>query len=186
MQSGELTHFDGRPPARTGGRDYPGPAALDRLYATRNGWIRIQARPSDLPVLRRAGLLPAGQEAGDPALAEMLAGAFGRRDRDELVGLLTELGVPAVAARQVPELADGEAAAAGLLHRHERAGRTPYFVPGRMAAFGRTPQTAALMAPGLGGHTRQILAEVGYRPERIDALIAAGDVVEGPPANVEP
>jgi crotonobetainyl-CoA:carnitine CoA-transferase CaiB-like acyl-CoA transferase len=187
MQSGELTRFEGRAPAQTGGRDHPGPGPLDRLYETRNGWIRIQARPSDLPALRRAGLLPAGQEAGDPALAEMLAGALRRHDRDELIGTLTALGIPAVAARQVPELAeDTEAAAAGLLHRHDRAGGVPYFVPGRMAAFGRTPQTAALMAPGLGGQTRQILAEAGYRPERIDALVAAGDVVEGPPASIEP
>ncbi len=58
MQSGELTRFDGRPPARTGGADFRGPGALDRLYEARDGWVRLQARPGDLDALRSLGLLP--------------------------------------------------------------------------------------------------------------------------------
>ena len=72
-----------------------------------------------------------------------------------------------------------------MLHRHERASGNPYFVPGRLAAFGRTQQTAALVAPGLGERTRAILAEAGYDADRIEAVIAAGHVVAGPPLNLE-
>jgi crotonobetainyl-CoA:carnitine CoA-transferase CaiB-like acyl-CoA transferase len=187
MQSGELTQFEGRPPARVGGRDYPGPAPLDRLYATRCGWIRLQAQPSDLPALKRAGLLPPGPAAVDAALTAQLAASFGGYERDELIAMLTAYGIPAAAARPVAELAgDTAAMAAGLLHRHEREGGPVYFAPGRLAAFERTPQAAALLAPGLGAHTREILSEAGYDAARIDQLIAAGHVVEGPVLSLGP
>src|SRR5258708_27580379 len=54
MQSGELVRFDGRPPALRGGRDFPGPSALDRFYRVADGWVRLQA--SDFESLRAAGL----------------------------------------------------------------------------------------------------------------------------------
>jgi crotonobetainyl-CoA:carnitine CoA-transferase CaiB-like acyl-CoA transferase len=186
MQSGELTQFEGRPAARVGGRDYPGPAPLDRLYATRNGWLRLQARPSDLPALREAGLLAAGDGAREEDLAAQLMSSFSGYDTADVVGRLTALGVPAAAARAVRELADDpDIAAAGLLQGHERASGNPYFMPGRLARFERTQQTAALIAPGLGEHTREILAEAGYAADRVNQLIAAGHVVEGPPLNLE-
>jgi crotonobetainyl-CoA:carnitine CoA-transferase CaiB-like acyl-CoA transferase len=185
MQSGELTQFDGRPAAKVGGHDYPGPTPLDRLYATRNGWVRLQAQPSDLPALRQAGLLAAGS-AGDAELATQLTSSFSGCDRDEVIGRLTAAGIPVTAARSGPELLnDREIMAASLLQRHERASGNPYFVPGRLARFERTEQTAALVAPGLGEHTREILTEVGYDADRIDRAIAAGTVAEGPPLNLE-
>jgi crotonobetainyl-CoA:carnitine CoA-transferase CaiB-like acyl-CoA transferase len=138
MQSGELTQFDGRPAAKVGGRDYPGPTPLDRLYATRNGWVRLQALPSDLPVLRRAGLLT-GASGGDAELAAQLTSSFSGYDRDELIGRLTAAGLPVTAARSGPELLeDPEIMAASLLQRHERGSGNPYFVPGRLARFERT------------------------------------------------
>ena len=36
--------------------------------------------------------------------------------------------------------------------------------------------------PGLGEHTRQVLAEVGYPPEEIEALLESG-AVAGPAAD---
>jgi crotonobetainyl-CoA:carnitine CoA-transferase CaiB-like acyl-CoA transferase len=184
MQSGELTEFAGRPAARLGGRDFPGPGPLDRLYPTRNGWLRLQATESDIPALREAGLLATG--SSDDGMTEELAAALGGQDTAEIVARLTALGIPAVPARATPELAaDPALEAAHVLQRHERASGNPYFVPGRLAAFGRTQQTAALVAPGLGEHTRAILTAVGYDADRIDAVIAAGHVVEGPPLNME-
>ncbi len=144
MQSGELTQFYGRPPARTGGRDYPGPGPLDRLYATRNGWIRLQARPSDLPALRRAGLLPAGQEAGDPALAEMLAGAFGRagpRRADRRADRARRPG-------------GGRAPGAGTGRRRRGCG-------GRAAAPARTGRPGRLLRAGPDGRLRADTADRG-------------------------
>ena len=183
MQSGELTRFAGQPPARLGGRDYPGPDALSRLYETSDGWVRLQATPEDLPALRKLGLAP---EAADGQLAAELSAAFAKCQRDEVISRLGAAGVPAMPARRIAELvAEPEADGQGLLHRHERASGTPYFVPGRLAAFSRTQVTTALIAPGLGEHTRELLAEAGTDPAAVDELIANGRLVEGPPLSLE-
>jgi crotonobetainyl-CoA:carnitine CoA-transferase CaiB-like acyl-CoA transferase len=188
MQSGELTRFEGRPPARTGGADFRGPSALDRLYATRDGWVRLQAGPGDLAALRSLGLLPeppGGPAATDAELAAQLSAAFEAGARDDIVSRLTAAGIPAMPARGIPELAAPDADARGLLHQHQRASGQPYYVPGRLAGFSRTGQAAALTAPGLGEHTRELLAELDCDPARINELIAAGQLVEGPPLNLE-
>lgn len=194
MQSGELTRFAGRAPARTGGRDFPGPGPLDRLYQTSDGWVRLQAQPDDIPSLRELGLLPESASPHDapaPAdtdgqLAAALATAFAKSKRDDVVASLTAAGVPVMPARRIAELVSGtDADDLALLHRHERASGSPYFVPGRLAGFSRTQLDAALTAPGLGEHTRQLLAEVASDPARTDELIAAGKLVEGPPLNLE-
>jgi crotonobetainyl-CoA:carnitine CoA-transferase CaiB-like acyl-CoA transferase len=88
-------------------------------------------------------------------------------------------------ARRIPELADPEADGHGLLHEHQRASGQPYYVPGRLAGFSRTEQDTALTAPGLGEHTRELLAELDCDPARVDELIAAGQLVAGPPLNLE-
>lgn len=44
--------------------------------------------------------------------------------------------------------------------------------------FGRQPRHAAMPAPLLGQHSREILADLGYTPDDIDALLAAGSVQE--------
>ena len=188
MQSGELTRFDGRPPARTGGADFRGPDALDRLYEARDGWVRLQARPGDLDALRSLGLLPeppGGRAAADADLASQLGAAFAASSRDDIIRRLTAAGVPAMPARRIPELADPEADGHGLLHEHQRASGQPYYVPGRLAGFSRTEQDTALTAPGLGEHTRELLAELDCDPARVDELIAAGQLVAGPPLNLE-
>jgi crotonobetainyl-CoA:carnitine CoA-transferase CaiB-like acyl-CoA transferase len=189
MQSGELTRFDGRPAPRSGGADFRGPAALDRLYETRDGWVRLQASTADLPALRELGLLPASPgdvAAGDATWSGQLSAAFAARDRDDVISRLTAAGVTAAPARAIPELAaDPDAGAHGLLHQHQRASGQPYYVPGRLAGFSRTRQDAALTAPGLGEHTRELLAELDYAPGRADELIAAGQLIAGPPLSLE-
>jgi crotonobetainyl-CoA:carnitine CoA-transferase CaiB-like acyl-CoA transferase len=184
MQSGELTRFEGRPPPRSGGADFRGPGPLDRLYATRDGWVRLQAGEASRPALQALGLLP--EPPGDGTLSGQLADAFAACDRDDIVSRLTAAGVPAGPARRIPELAgDPDASEHALLHEHRRASGQPYYVPGRLAGFSRTEQDAALTAPGLGEHTRELLAELGYDPARTDELIAAGRLVAGPPLNLE-
>lgn len=183
MQTGELVRFAGRPTAPLGGRDHPGPSALDRFYAVADGWVRLQA--PDAASLVRAGLLDAEPCAGDEGLATALAAALAGRTRAAAVHQLTAAGIPATPARRLWELLQDPAlAAAEAFHMYRFASGAPYFALGRFAHFSRTQQRAVLTAPGLGEHSRAVLAEAGLRLDEIDALVAQGTVVEGPPIAV--
>ena len=48
---------------------------------------------------------------------------------------------------------------------------------GRHARFSRTERGGTLVAPALGEHTDEVLAESGYEKERIEALLDAGVAV---------
>lgn len=181
MQSGELTRFEGRPPARVGGEDYRGPGPLDRLYAASDGWVRLQATTEHIPALNALGLL-----AGDTASEEELAVTFAARARDEIAQDLTERGVPVARARTIPELLEQPSVmGVELMQEQTRPSGVPYFAPGRLALFSRTQREGAMSPPGLGEHTRAILGEIGYAAARIDALLESGAAVEGPPMPLE-
>lgn len=199
VQSGELTRFAGREPAIYGGRDFKGPAALDRTYKTSDGWIRLQTDRSALPALRELGLLASDaptaasgnvptalDNAPDGPLATELAAGFATQRRDDIALALSRRGIPAVASRAIPELTrDSALMAAELLAPHHLAGGSLYYTPGRYAQFDRTDQKAVLLAPGLGEHSREILREIGYAPDRIDRLVESGAVVAGDPLRLE-
>jgi crotonobetainyl-CoA:carnitine CoA-transferase CaiB-like acyl-CoA transferase len=181
MQGGELLRREGRRPAQHGGRDHAGRGPLDRFYPVRDGWVRVQAGAPDLPALRAAELLPPARDGlaeADAALALALAGLT----RAEAVERLRAAAVPAAAARRFEELPDDpEVVAAEVVHAVDRDDGTRYFAPGRYARFSRTERRDVLLPPGLGEHSRAVLAEAGLGPDEIEALIRAGAVVEGPP-----
>jgi len=180
MQCGELLRCEGRRPAAVGGRDHAG-GPLDRFYPVRDGWVRVQAGPHDLPALRAAGLLPVDAsdlEEADAGLARAIVGLT----RAEAAGRLRGAAVPAAPARRFEELPDDpEVLAAELVHVLRREDGTPYRAAGRYARFSRTERRDALVAPGLGEHSRAVLAEAGLGPAEIEELVAGGAVVEGPP-----
>lgn len=168
MQSGEITQFDGRPPARTGGDDFAGPTDLDRLYRTADGWIRLQATPDQRGLLQSAGF-------GDD-----LEAAFLGSERDAAVAELTRLGIGAVAARQAAELVDDAVLRArDIIQEQSRPNGIPYYAPGRLASFSATGRLDAMSPPGLGEHSVEILATGGLEQSRINALIDSGVVITG-------
>jgi crotonobetainyl-CoA:carnitine CoA-transferase CaiB-like acyl-CoA transferase len=178
MQSGELVRFVGRSPARVGGGDYRGPAPLDRYHRTSDGWVRVQATPAQERALLASDfgeLLEAGRSpSGTPVTSE------------ELVKRLSERGIAAVPARRAAELVDDpRLVAAGAFHEHRRADGRPFFTPGRLAHFSRTQEVSTLTPPGLGEHTRDVLARAGLSDLEVDALIAEGAVASGEPFLVE-
>ena len=61
---------------------------------------------------------------------------------------------------------------------------TPYFATGRYARFSRTQEQAVFEAPGLGEHSREVLAEAGVSSAEIDQLIETGVVKQGGPFHV--
>jgi crotonobetainyl-CoA:carnitine CoA-transferase CaiB-like acyl-CoA transferase len=182
-QSEELIQFAGRPAAHVGGRDFPGPAPLDRSYRTADGWVRLQADPAAGPVqLRAAGLLDGPEPASDEEWTRRLAATLAPLRRDDVVRRLNDAGIPAVPARKMSELlTDPDYASVEALVTLDRGELGPTRAPGRYAWFSRTRNDAVLIPPGVGEHTTEVLAETGLTSEEIEALIAGGAVRQGNP-----
>ena len=181
-QGEELVEFAGRVDPPVGGRDFPGPGPLDRAYATRDGWVRLQADPAEAARLRVAGLLPdpAPEDADD--LAAALAASLAGLDRDAAVRRLTAAGVPAVPVRRLAELPDDpEYQAYAVLVPVTRPDGPPLTAPGRYALFSRTGRTDSLRPPGVGEHSREVLAGAGVDAAEIDRLLAEGAIRQGAP-----
>jgi crotonobetainyl-CoA:carnitine CoA-transferase CaiB-like acyl-CoA transferase len=185
MQSGELLRFEGRPPAEAGGADYRGPSPLRRYYRALDGWVRAEADDDLAAAPAVAAAL--GADPADPGqLAQALAGYAGGTSVSDLVAWLAKLGVPATEARRPGDLTgDDVLMTHEAFHAHRRADGRPFFTPGRWASFSRTQETRKLEPPGLGEHTRILLAEAGLSEAEIDALIGDGAVAIGTPFVVE-
>jgi len=149
-----------------------GSAANDRLFAALVETVGLPELASDSRfatnadrVANRAGLTP------------LLEERFATEDRATWIARLGEAKVPAAPVQDVSEVAAAEQTEAlGILQELPHA-----TVEGlRLAAFPvsfdgeRVEHRSA--PPGLGEHTREILAEAGYSSDEIEALLAAGSV----------
>lgn len=180
-QCEELIQMAGRPEPPIGGRDYIGPSAFERSYATADdGWIRVAIDPGSLGALVGAGLLASVPE-DEAGLAAALEASMGALPRDAVLEALRSAGVPAAAVRRQRELAaDPEYERAEIFNTLERQDG-PTLAPGRYARFSRTQVRGTLTPPGVGEHTAEVLAEVGYDDETIEDLAARGIVTLGSP-----
>ncbi|WP_236794730.1 CoA transferase [Amycolatopsis sp. GM8] len=172
LQSGELTTYPDAADSPAGAPDYKGPGRYDRMYPVKNGWIRMQAPDNDDT---RARLTAAfGGDLADALLA---------LEPDDAVAALTAAGVPAVRVRKIGDvIRDPRLLESEFLHLVPASdGRSFISAPGRYATFSRTGRFGPLVPPGLGEHSRAVLVEAGVAPERVDELVAAGDVAEGGP-----
>jgi crotonobetainyl-CoA:carnitine CoA-transferase CaiB-like acyl-CoA transferase len=185
LQGDELVSFSGRQVAVTGGRDFRGPSTLDRFYQTRDGWIRLQAR--DVAALSPAGFMPDPAPDGEDALRHALAAWFVSQSTADMLERLTAAGVPAAPARHLAELAhDSTWTELGAFQRFEREDGRVYNAVGRYAVFSRTQESHVLQAPGIGEHSREVLAEAGLAAEAIERLLADGIVLQGTPMLAAP
>jgi crotonobetainyl-CoA:carnitine CoA-transferase CaiB-like acyl-CoA transferase len=168
VQSEHLVRFAGRTPVPGGGRDFPGPGPLDRLYRAADGWVRL------------AG---AGEPKGDLAgLSDVVAGL----PVAEVLRRAASVGVPAVRARQPPELAgDHQLIRHGLLTVIEPDGSGAALVagPGHGLGLPGLDRPAPGPPPRPGEHSRAILLEAGLDPGEVEALERAGVVFSGGPAS---
>ncbi|MET1117014.1 MAG: CaiB/BaiF CoA-transferase family protein [Comamonas sp.] len=108
-------------------------------------------------------------------LSAMLRHEFAQRPRADLIAALDGAGVPCGAINSVPEVfEDPQVKARGMLKYvpHPCGVQVPQVsTPMR---FSQTPLQDLAAPPTLGQHSRQVLEELGYSAERIDALQAAG------------
>lgn len=112
------------------------------------------------------------------ALREELESAFEPYDRDRMVEMLVDSGVPAGPLQEIPDLLEDDhvearemLTTAHNLQRDEETtiARLPLRTTDWRPEVGDRP-------PKFGEHTRAVLSEVGYSDDEIDALLA-GDVV---------
>lgn len=109
------------------------------------------------------------------ALVAELDDAFGGLDFEDIARRLDEVDLvwaPVQTPAQVA--ADPQVAAAGALIDVEDGQGGTYRSPAAPARFPGADATVRPAAPGLGQHTREVLAEIGYAPAEIEAMLASG------------
>lgn len=169
------------------------PAALGGYFRTSDDrWFFIVVRgPTCFPAIMRAIERPdiSADPRFTPPIADIevvrelraiLDDAYGRMTRDEVGRRLTAEDVAWAPLASLDEVVnDPLANAAGCFTEtpHHRGGS--FAAPATPIRFPGLPTPPRRPAPHLGEHTRQILAEAGYSPDAIDAMLAAGAAVQG-------
>ncbi len=141
-------------------------------------WARL-CTALDLPALaedpRFNGMR--ARVANRKELDVILEGALGRRTSGEWVDTLNAAGVACGPIYTVDQVfADPQVKMANLVREVANAAWGPHKVLALPVHLSRTPAEVAHAAPMTGEHTREVLADLGYNTEAIDALLAAGVV----------
>jgi crotonobetainyl-CoA:carnitine CoA-transferase CaiB-like acyl-CoA transferase len=179
LQTGEIVRYEGRPPARQGGRDYLGTDPLDRFYRTIDGWVRVQApHPAEVTAesLATAGIgVDSARYAADPGAA--LGAALAGYTSDDAADRLNRARVAAVPARRVSGVVrDPQLLLSEFAHVRPGADGDCYATPGKLASFSRTPRFGPMRSPGIGEHARDVLRTAGLTDPEVDELIGSGTV----------
>src|SRR6266849_2905771 len=179
MQAAEMILAEGCPSPPAGGRDFLGPSACRRLYACSDGWICIAAAAEThaSALGRLAGAAVGLDDPAEGAAAEAVARAFGARSRAAALAELAAADVPAAPCLGFEELfADPLLHAAGCVVEQSHPVLGPLHMSGAFIDFEGMPPDLRRSAPLLGADGEEVLAELGYPPERIAALMDAGIV----------
>jgi crotonobetainyl-CoA:carnitine CoA-transferase CaiB-like acyl-CoA transferase len=186
--SDEVIDYEGRPPMRTADEGLFGLSAAYRLYETADGWmflacVRRREWEAFCDAVGRPDLRPAWDRAwaeGSPdaeRLAASVAAIFkGKPVADwEQLAAKHDLPLVAVEARLpgVYSLEDESLRDLGLMVRVHSPTYGEYWRHGGLHRFSDSPPTVGPWEP-VGGHTRSILAELGYDDAEIGRLIEAG------------
>ncbi|MBV9580429.1 MAG: CoA transferase [Chloroflexi bacterium] len=112
-------------------------------------------------------------------LLEILQAEFSKWSSIELCRRLWDAGVPVGPVNSLDEVyADPQVLAREMLQTIPHPGMSSGEVrlPGFPVKLSATPPSARRHPPRLGEHSDEVLAELGYTPEQIGALVAAGVV----------
>ncbi|CAM4278606.1 CaiB/BaiF CoA transferase family protein [Bordetella muralis] len=194
QQIGFASYFaTGALPARTGSAaPY---AAPNETYRTRDGWIMVAAyHPQRWQALCAVLGVPAleldpryannaSRVANRDALRATLTPLFQQRTTQAWMDLLIRhdiLCAPVASYEDVVHSPEYAASGIDSWMQHPVAGkvRMPGFAPGPTGAL--TGQGAAMAAPTLGQHNRQVLRECGYSVAEIDAMVESGALATAP------
>lgn len=171
-------------------KDQAGFDALDRIYPTRQGWLCISCR-DDRRFAALSQAIGAPELTRDPRfvtardrsqnnaeLQALLAPFFAARTAAEAFALLDAAGAPCEIARETSWVQnalwqDWAVASNRVIENTDSMyGHIRQF--GLFTHLSATPGRAVGAAPRLGEHTREILAEAGYSPAEVEAMLASG------------
>lgn len=112
------------------------------------------------------------------ALIRELEKATGAMGRYELEALLSGAGVPAAAVQSLQEFhRQPQTDTLDVITQIQQEGVGTYTVTNTPIRFSRTPVAPNASAAGHpGAHSREILQDLGYGPERVEELLASGAV----------
>lgn len=115
--------------------------------------------------------------ANRPALLAVLAEAFSSLTRAQAVAMLDSAGIVCGAVRAYDEIdRDEDVEASGILVQVADPGGEDYRVPGQAFTVDGARRHASAAAPVVGAHTVEILTDLGYSPDAIDAMYTRGAV----------
>jgi crotonobetainyl-CoA:carnitine CoA-transferase CaiB-like acyl-CoA transferase len=110
-----------------------------------------------------------------PALRAELEAALAKVDGEALATKLLGQGVPCGPVLTVPDVV----AHPHTKHRNMVVEKDGYRGVGTPLKLSRTPGSVRTTPPHFGESTREVLAEAGYSPAEIDALVASGVAFDG-------
>jgi alpha-methylacyl-CoA racemase len=171
--------FAGGAVPRRGELELAGGLACYRTYECADGWVALGAlEPKFWQALCRGlGRDDLLDRHMDPAVAGELEAVFATRTRAEWAAFDDDHGC---CLEPVLDLDEALARAGGDVVEVDQPGAAvPVRLLGPPVRLSRTPPDGSRPGPALGADTDAVLAELGYSPNEIDALRAAG-AVAGP------
>ncbi|MDA1147431.1 MAG: CoA transferase [Chloroflexi bacterium] len=113
------------------------------------------------------------------ALRGRIKAAIANWNSNDLLQKLKSAGIPCAMAGFLEEAMVGEQATANdFVYSADHPAVGPMVMPTAPVRFGRDRYEAADRSPAFGQHMREILGEIGYSDDEIDAYIAGGVVAE--------
>ncbi|MDE2723255.1 MAG: CoA transferase [Gemmatimonadota bacterium] len=168
------------------GQDAVGEHALHRLYRARDGWVFLGGLEHEMDKLRCvAGL----ENTPDEDAGEFLEGEIKKRDVAYWVKVFNEVGLAGHRIDSLEDIRemflhevcddnldtwdDGRSISIVRFTDHP-AGSAVDLAPPAYVRLKNAPVQLLYACPKQGAHTREILGELGYHSDYVDALIAKG------------
>jgi crotonobetainyl-CoA:carnitine CoA-transferase CaiB-like acyl-CoA transferase len=163
-----------------------------QAFKTKDGWLNLGAANQGLWT-KLTELLGAPDLVTDPrfkgpndriknlgALVEALTPYFATKTSAAWFQTLDAAGIPAGPVLDIAQVTtDPQTLARGMVHEIASAKGSPLRVLGHPVKYSDNPASVRRRAPGLGEHTREVLAEFGIPQTEIDALAAEGAIGVG-------
>ena len=162
-----------------------------QAFKTKDGWINVgsanQGLWEKLLIVLGAEKLLKEEKFSDPnrrlenlsELEELLTDFFGVEKTEVWIEKLEAAGIPAGPVLNIEEMSlDPQTIARRMVREVGNHGET-FKVIGHPVKYSDYDTQIELVAPKLGEHTRDIMAELGYTEERINLLLEKGAVYGG-------